>query len=125
MNLEVVNRFITEEEASDFIKQSFVVVLPYIFASQSGVIPEVYSYGRPVIATNVGCLPEMVDDKITGYIVENEDYMSIGKIILDIYDNPVKLERLFEASLKKHYSTFTPSKMANELENVYKRLVCK
>ena len=58
-----------DEEVSEIIQQIDFLVLPYIDASQSGVIPLAYSFEKPVIATNVGGLSEQVTEE-TGILVE-------------------------------------------------------
>ncbi|NJL54421.1 glycosyltransferase family 4 protein, partial [bacterium] len=57
---EVHNRYIPDEERDRLFAEAAVVVLPYIEASTSGVVPVAYGFGKPVIATTVGGLPEMV-----------------------------------------------------------------
>ena len=47
-----------------------VVALPYKSASQSGIIPIAYHFNKPVVATNVGGLPDMVSNNKTGIIIE-------------------------------------------------------
>ena len=54
------------------------VVLPYIEASQSGVAPLAYYYGKPIIASKIPGLTEVVKDAETGYLFEsNEELKSI------------------------------------------------
>lgn len=72
-NTILINRFIEDEEINAIFKIAHVVVLPYISATQSGVIPLAYFYGKPVIATNVGALPEAVIHGETGLIVPPRD----------------------------------------------------
>jgi glycosyltransferase involved in cell wall biosynthesis len=67
--IEVINKFIPDDEVSALMKRSSMVVLPYLEATQSGVIPTAYSFARPVIATRVGSLEEMVAHGQTGLIV--------------------------------------------------------
>jgi alpha-maltose-1-phosphate synthase len=58
-HFEIHNKFIKEEEISDFFRRSAVVVVPYYNATQSGIIPVAYAFNKPVVATNVGGIPEM------------------------------------------------------------------
>jgi glycosyltransferase involved in cell wall biosynthesis len=81
---EVINRHISEAEANLLFRRASVVVLPYIEASQSGVIPVAYTYRKPVIASNVGGLPEMVDDGVTGLLVPPRDEKQLAAAIVKL-----------------------------------------
>src|SRR5258707_5206877 len=48
------NETIPDDRVARYFGESSVVVLPYIDASQSGVVPIAYSFSKPVIATTVG-----------------------------------------------------------------------
>jgi glycosyltransferase involved in cell wall biosynthesis len=69
-NLTIVNRFLSNDEVDELMIQSFAVLLPYIDASQSGVIPIAYYNGCPVIVSDVGGLREAVIEGETGYVFE-------------------------------------------------------
>ena len=55
----LTNRFLNDAEVAEFMERASVVALPYLSASQSGVIPTAYAFGKPVIATAVGGIPDM------------------------------------------------------------------
>src|SRR2546430_16940197 len=80
----VHNEYISEERTAEYFRRASVVVLPYIEASQSGVIPLAYSPGKPVVATKMGGLPERVERGRTGPLVEPRDTAalteSLGRI---------------------------------------------
>jgi glycosyltransferase involved in cell wall biosynthesis len=86
-NITVINRFLSNDEVDDLITNSFVVALPYIDASQSGVIPIAYYNGCPVIVSNVGGLPEAVIEGKTGYVFETGNCSQLVKAIQDIVEN--------------------------------------
>ena len=72
-----INRFINDGEMLWLIKNAKAVVLPYIEASQSGVIPIAYSYKVPVITSNVIGLAQFVNNNDTGLICNcHEEYIS-------------------------------------------------
>jgi len=58
--IELINRYIKDEEFQPLLGKVDFVVLPYKRASQSGVIPMCFACGKTVIATNVGALEEQV-----------------------------------------------------------------
>lgn len=64
----LINRYIEDEEMVWLFQHARAVVLPYIEASQSGIIPISYQYGVPVITSNVAGLVQYVEDKKTGLI---------------------------------------------------------
>ena len=65
-----------------------VVVLPYRSATQTGVIPLAYAYGRPVVATTVGGLVDVVEDGKTGFLVPPADEKALGEAIVKILLDP-------------------------------------
>ena len=89
-NLELNIKWIADEEIASLINKVDVVVLPYTEASQSGVIPLAFSLGKPVIASNVGGIPEQVPTN-TGILVPPNDPNALLNAIKDMYKNPTKM----------------------------------
>ena len=81
-NIILINRFIEDEEMIYLFKNARSLILPYIEASQSGIIPIAYSFGIPVIVSDVKGLTQYVDDRATGIICNSEsDYKEAMEII--------------------------------------------
>lgn len=59
----------SETEAALLFARADAVVLPYRSATGSGIIPLAYHYGKPVIATRVGGLSEVVREGRTGFLI--------------------------------------------------------
>jgi len=78
----VDNEFISEERTAEYFRRASIVVLPYIEASQSGVIPLAYSAAKPVVATEVGGLPEMVEHGRTGYLVAPRNAAQLAEAVV-------------------------------------------
>ena len=64
-----VNRYIANEDVEPYYKAADLVCLPYKSATQSGIVMMSYGFKRPVVTTNVGGLPELVQEGQTGVIV--------------------------------------------------------
>lgn len=79
-----INRFIENDEMAELYSKSKVVVCPYIEATQSGVIMSAYAFNKPVIATRVGGLPEMVNDGLTGVLVPPCDSTALADAIVTV-----------------------------------------
>lgn len=91
-NVILINKYIEDDEFQDLMNQIDFVVLPYKRASQSGVIPMAFAFGKTVVATNVGALEEQVP-KGTGVIVA-PDSDSIAEAINNLYSIPGKILEL-------------------------------
>ena len=79
--VEIVDRYVTEEETAGYFSRADVVVLPYRSASSSGVIPLAYGYGKPVIATRVGGLPEVVVEGVSGRLIAPADPHALAEAV--------------------------------------------
>jgi D-inositol-3-phosphate glycosyltransferase len=85
-------RFIPDEEMEVYLKGSDVLVLPYKDIFQSGVLFLAYSFGLPVVATDVGSFREEIVDGKTGFICKPGDPADLAKtletyFLSDIYTN--------------------------------------
>ena len=89
----VLNEYVPDERRSELFRQASLVVLPYIEASQSGVVPIAYSFMKPVVATTVGGLPEVVDDGQTGYLVPPRDEHALANAVARLLvDKPLRAQ---------------------------------
>jgi glycosyltransferase involved in cell wall biosynthesis len=81
---EVVDRFISNEELVAFIERAALIVCPYTDATQSGVIMTAYAFYKPVLATRVGGLPEVVKEGETGELVPPRDAQALASAIVSL-----------------------------------------
>lgn len=91
-NIEIHNEWIPDEDIPKYFADVDFVVAPYIDASQSGVVVLSYSYGKPVIVSNSGGLPEQVKDNETGLIVPKNDSKALSEAIISLYSDKHRLE---------------------------------
>jgi glycosyltransferase involved in cell wall biosynthesis len=69
-NLDLHFGYASSEEAAQYFARADVVVLPYRSATASGVLSLAYNYGKPVLATRVGGLPDGIVESKTGWLVD-------------------------------------------------------
>jgi D-inositol-3-phosphate glycosyltransferase len=74
-------KFIRDEEVEVYFKSADVLVLPYTDIFQSGVLFLAYSFGLPVIATDVGSLRNDIIEHETGYICRPRDTVDLARTI--------------------------------------------
>ena len=84
-NVQCHYSFVPDNEVGKYFSAADVVVLPYKTASQSGIVQIAYHFDTPVIVSNVGGLPEIVDEGKTGYCVEPSPN-SFAKAIKAFYE---------------------------------------
>jgi glycosyltransferase involved in cell wall biosynthesis len=91
-NVRIIKRFIPIKEMQQLMKSSAFIVCPYLEATQSGVVMTAYSFFTPVIATEVGGLPEMVINDKTGLTVPPNDVQALQIAIEKLISSPEKVE---------------------------------
>lgn len=69
----LINRFIKDEEMPYLFTNARAVVLPYKDATQSGILPIAYMYGKPVISSEVIGIAQFVENGKTGYVCSSFD----------------------------------------------------
>ena len=84
-HIKIVNRYIPNEEVSLYFDSADVVVLPYVSATQSGIVQIAFGLQTPVITTDVGGLPEAVDHGKTGFVVPARDSDRLADAIVEYF----------------------------------------
>ncbi len=97
--------YLRNEEVPTVFEQADLVVLPYIEATQSGVVPLAYRFGVPVVASDVGGLSEVVLDGRTGYLVPSGDPEALARGILRYFREKRRDE--FEANIERFREQLT------------------
>ena len=95
-NIEVRNHYIDMTELSDLLSRCSISVCPYTDATQSGVIMTSFSLYKPVVATNVGGLGEMIDDRKSGLLVSPKDPKALAEAIISLLSDEDKLSVMSE-----------------------------
>ena len=101
-NIKIVDGYIPDSGIEKYFAAADIVVLPYESATQSGIVQIAYGFEKPVIATKVGGLPEVVLDGKTGYIVPPKDHKALAEAVCRFFrDN--KAEEFTENVRKEAY----------------------
>jgi glycosyltransferase involved in cell wall biosynthesis len=113
-NVEYIGE-ITDAEKSAFLSAAIALLDPIDWPEPFGLVMiEAMACGTPVIAFNRGSVPEVVDDGLTGFIVEDEKG-AIGAVD--------RLPQLSRQKIRKHFEKrFTARRMAQEYLAVYRSL---
>jgi len=82
--IEIYDGFIKGEKVAEFFQKASVIAVPYITAATSGILMTAYVFGKPVVATRTGSLPEYVKDGITGYLVDPGSEQQLAEALIRV-----------------------------------------
>ncbi|MHB0971997.1 MAG: glycosyltransferase [Thermoanaerobaculia bacterium] len=74
-------RFIPDSEVATYFAAADVVVAPYRSEAQSGVALTAFHFARPVIATHVGGIPEIIEEGRNGLLVAPENPAALASAV--------------------------------------------
>ena len=119
----VLNRFIKDSEVRAIFQASQAIVLPYLSATQSGVIPLAYSFSRPVICSNVGGLPDMVAEGRTGLMVPAGQVGALAQAMITMARNESDARTMGERGRSYMHEHFSWGAIAEQHKVQYAKLV--
>ncbi|CAD6490157.1 MAG: D-inositol-3-phosphate glycosyltransferase [Candidatus Argoarchaeum ethanivorans] len=120
---EIYNRFISDELVSELFQRAELVVLPYIEATQSGPLHIACAFKKPVVATNVGAIPEVVKDGKTGFIVPPRDEKALADAIIKLLKDKKLRKEMGENAYEKMKEELSWDKIAEKTIEVYKEAI--
>jgi glycosyltransferase involved in cell wall biosynthesis len=84
-----VDRYVPNEAIQPYFALADLVVLPYVSATQSGVVQLAFGCQQPVVTTRVGGLHEVVHDGVNGLIVPPQDSDGLADAVVRFFTEPV------------------------------------
>jgi glycosyltransferase involved in cell wall biosynthesis len=84
--IRFVDRYIPNEEVAAYFTAADLVALPYITATQSAIAQVAVAFDRPMVATRVGGLPEVVSEERTGFLVPPSDPEALAAAVARFFD---------------------------------------
>jgi len=107
--------FIPHEEVKYYFGAADLVAQPYKTATQSGISQLAYHFEKPMLVTNVGGLPEIVEHGKVGYVT-GVNVVEISDAIVDFYEN--NREDILTEGVRENKQKFSWSKMVEGIEEL-------
>lgn len=114
----VQDSYTPDREVEKYFAAADLVVLPYTSATQSGIVQIAYGFTKPVVVTDVGGLPDVVENKETGYIVEPENPQAIADAVVRFFREE-QAQRM-QDNIEKEAYRFSWERMGEVLEGFMK-----
>ena len=106
-----------------FLNSLDIFVLPSRSEGLSVTLLEALAAGKPVVATRVGGVPEIITDGVNGYLVPAQDsYQMAGKII-ELLENSKRRNSMSEKGILGVKENFTVQKMIDQTRSLYEELL--
>ncbi len=112
-----------KKKVEPYIKASDLIIVPSGLEGLGGIILESCMQKKAVIASNVGGIPEIIDDGLTGILFEKNNFYELADKILNVIDNKKMLNKLGNNCYKKITGIFNPYMLAEENINLYLQLL--
>lgn len=114
---------ISEEDKSDLLAASEMLVLPSRSESFGIVYLEAWAARKPVVGASVGCVPEVITHGQDGYLVPFGDVQAIAEAILALWRDEKERRRLGESGYSKALRNYSWQVIYNQIKGLYKSLM--
>jgi glycosyltransferase involved in cell wall biosynthesis len=118
---DIRNRRIPDEETAQLFLDADIVVLPYLAASQSGVLTIANTFGKPLIVTDVGELGQTIEHERTGLVIPPRDEQALADAIIRLISDAPLRNRLGVASRDVAERSASPQVIAARAIEIYQR----
>lgn len=99
-----------------------IFVLPSLMEGFGIVLLEAMMMGKPIVATNVGGIPEIVDNMVTGFLVPPRDSSALAQKILCLLESRNLREQLGRKGKSRVVELFSINRTVAQIETLYREL---
>jgi len=118
--------WVTPGDLPAFLAAATAVVMPSRWEEAFGLVAlQAAQVGRPVVASRVGGLPEVVEDGVTGTLVPVEDADALARAVLDLLADPAEAARRGDAGRERARTDFAFDRYVDEYLGLYGELVAR
>jgi glycosyltransferase involved in cell wall biosynthesis len=121
-HVEVRDGFIPAQEVGPMLARAACVVLPYHDATQSGVAAHAFGAGTPVIASQVGALPDVVSHGHNGLLVPPGDAAALADSIATFLGDPALATTLAAGARETAATLLSWPAISTQTEAIYASL---
>lgn len=114
------------EEMDSIIKKSRIVISASEWYEPSSYVAlQAFANGKPVVASNMGGVPEIVINNYSGMLFKAGDVVELAKVTKELYENPQKVEDMGRNARKELEEEYSPDKYYQRTIELFERLIIK
>lgn len=113
---------IPPKEVPYYLAACDIVVVPSVIEAFGLVTVEAMACGKPVVGSNVGGIPEVIKDGVTGYLVEPRDPEDIAEKIVYLLENKDLAKKMGENGRKRTEKNFNMERRIDKILAIYSEL---
>lgn len=124
--LGVADKFIFtgwREDINEILCILDVVVLVSLNEAIGRIILEAGSCAKPVVATNVGGIPSVIEDKKTGILVPPKNPQKLAEAVIELLGDANKRQEMGRRAKERVQANFGMEKMIKDFDDLYKDLL--
>ncbi|MFB6225473.1 MAG: glycosyltransferase family 4 protein, partial [Candidatus Paceibacteria bacterium] len=122
--VELHAKYIPDDQVGEFFTRASIVVLPYYEASSSGVLMTSYAFNKPVVATDVGDVGQMIAKDNTGLLADPSSTLGIAESIIDILTSD-SISHRFTQNVIERKDDYAWENIAKQLIDHYQIMIDK
>lgn len=112
------------EAKRDWLRKCDMLVLPSFIENMPVALLEAFAYGKPVLATRVGGIPDIVLDGVDGFLFPPGDQSALAQLLTNSLESSANLKSMGVAARKKALLQYSPEHVIGQIEATYKQLLC-
>lgn len=117
--------WVSDSAKLDALRSAQVYVLPsYVEGLPMGVL-EAMAAGLPVVASQVGGIPDLVEDGVHGFLVKTGDIAGLAQALFRLLRDPALCHRMGEAGRQRVAECYVTERVVPQVEAIYRRLLEK
>ncbi len=113
--VRLIDRYVSNDEAGMYFAAADLVVLPYREATGSGVLQLAFGMDVPVVATRTGGMDEVVEDGVTGFLVDPGDVKGVSHAIVRFFKEDCTTE--FRLNVARQQARFDWQRLCEAVVN--------
>ena len=126
MNLQdkvIFRGFLSEDELTRDFAESYLVVLPSFAETSPMTVQQAMAAGKPVVGTNVGGIPYLVEDGVHGRLVNAGDHEALANALQEVLEDPVRRAEMGRLAKQEAIARFSAHKVGDQMMEIYSKFL--